>query len=184
MLDQTSGHCTNLAADRKLGAEWDVRFCTIAADYGKLFTPHQIGRKTSAAAYYRDNGERRRVILPDITIWSSPGEHHEIKHKVATKTGYYGLEEYRLHSLREFADRTEQRVYYTIHDWTRAGKWAVENDPRDWITCELSELYAAIIDRSGPYRNWGSSWVGGVEKRVPIWFWPVGLWVPLTSVWQ
>ena len=51
-------------------------------------------------------------------------------------------------------------------------------------TCEVNDLYAAIFDRSGPYRSWGSSWVGGNEKRVPIWYWPIGLWVPLTSMWQ
>lgn len=176
-MQRSLNHCIDVQSDRALGALWDRNFCRLAASYGKMFTAHQIGRKTSATAYYKSNGEWRRTILPDITLWSAPGEHHEIKHKSPTDSGYYGLEEYRLESLVHFAKETKQRVFYTIHDWSVPGRDCTENCVTDWMTCEIGALI-----NSGQ-RAYFDSWVNGEKKRVPGRFWARHFWQPLVFLW-
>lgn len=132
------------ASDRRTGARWERGFCVLAAGFGKTFTPHQIGRNQSAAAYERATDGWSSLTLPDVTIWSAPGEHHEIKHKNRTRDGMYGLEEYRVNALVRFANTTAQRVYYTIHDWEIAGATSsadeIANDIEHWFCADIAVL--------------------------------------------
>lgn len=122
------------AADREVGQYWETQFCGMARVYGKTFTPHQFRRVGSAMFYggAADLDGKTQWTLPDITVWSAPGEHHEIKHKNPDRSGCYGLERYRLDALVRFANTTRQKVYYSIHDWEMAGassaKEQVAND--------------------------------------------------------
>jgi len=183
-MPELPNHCEDIGGDRALGAAWEVRFCTLAADQGQLFTPHQHGRDKMAAAHYRVNGTKHRVTLPDVTIWSGAGEHHEIKHKKATDTGHYGLECYRFDSLLEFARRIDGLVYYTIHDHSRLGKHSQLNELRDWRTCEINRLLGATVYDPRVRKLSCGSWVNGVATPdVPQWFWPTDLFTPLGSLW-
>jgi len=169
-------HCTDNEENRQIGAFWECEFCKMAKHYGHVFTPHQWGRGRIAAFAYSASG---RIILPDITIWSGAGQHHEVKHKNPTPYRMFGLESYRFDSLVTFADTTAEPVYYTIHNWEVIGRDSKENRPVDWQFCEIKTL------RDTPYKEaWGRSWVNGAEKRVPILYWPVTYFVPLTQLWQ
>jgi hypothetical protein len=169
------GHCEDNHRDRELGAYWERRFCRMARNYGHAFTPHQFGRDRRAACAYHIGGH---IILPDITIWSSPGQHHEVKHKNPTRDHRFGLETYRFTSLLQFAEITGQPVYYTIHNWEAAGRDNLENRILDWYTCDTDTLLA-----NQGISQWGDSWVNGEKKRVPILYWPVTLFRPLIEVW-
>jgi hypothetical protein len=175
-----SGHCSNLEGDRALGQKWERLFCALAAkSYDKSFTAHQIGREGSATAIkYRHHP----LTLPDITIWTAPGEHHEIKHKSATKSGCYGLEEYRFDALKWFAEETGQFVMYTIHDHERLGRDAIENVIEDWYTVEVLELWRATVDGRAQKSAW-NSWVNGNSKLCSGWYWHKSIWVPLSRWW-
>jgi len=178
------GHCENNAADRKVGEYWERQFCDLATDHGRTITALQIGRKTSASAYHKQNGKWHHRTLPDVTVWTCPGEHHELKHKSPTRHGSIGLEVYRFDALEWFADETQQGVWYTLHRWDRApgGKGGHENRTEDWDTCSITKLRQAIeagkcIERRGP------SWVNGTKKDVPIYYWDAALWMPLRDLW-
>jgi hypothetical protein len=181
-----SGHAQNNAQDRAIGKHWETQFGALGGAFGKTMTAHQIGKgDRSAVAHYRDaNGEWKRLILPDITVWSASGEHHEIKHKNPTADGCYGLERYRLDSLVAFANRTGQRVFYTIHDWERAGcrsgKDPCLNRLEDWVTAEV-----AVLSRRWTKERPGVSWVSGVRREgVPIVYWRVSeFFRPLADLW-
>jgi len=180
-------HCSDLQGDRAIGNVWERNFCALAAQhYGKSFTAHQIGRKGSAVAMRYVNGYHP-LTLPDITIWSMPGEHHEIKHKrphVTYRGEEYGLEVYRLNALKWFADETQQSVYYTIHRWDKLGtRDNPTNRYEDWETANVNKLWQATIDgtaRSSKY----PSWVAGEKKIVTGWYWPTDLWQPLEEMWE
>ena len=135
-------HCGDLSGDRRLGEYWERQFCVMMAERGKTFTPHQIGRQTSASAWSKTDKEYNHFTLPDVTIWTSPGEHHEIKHKNATKSGRFGLEHYRLDALVEFARETNQLVLYTIHDH-KGNRDDKTNRPDDWLTISVLRLLTA-----------------------------------------
>lgn len=171
------GHCTNLASDREVGAYWERQFCVMARDNGFMFSPLQIGRDKSAVAY---KGRAWNVLtLPDVVIWTFPGQHHEIKHKNPTRRGEYGLERYRFDALRAFALETEQDVLYTIHNHDLAGGRDVKtNDLAHWFT-------ARIVDLDGQWSGEATlpSWVNGKRKQVPIYFWPQEAWTPLACYW-
>ncbi len=169
--------CLDIVHDRKMGGQWEKNFCNmLICEYGRLVTPHQL-KKEGAAIACRMNGKTiHRMLLPDITVWNAPGQHHEIKHKNKTKPrrdGYrcYGLEEYRLDALIEFGQITEQPIYYTIHDWELAGaensKENTENRLADWLTINISELVELDFDS-----EWGPSWVNGEKRIVKILYWP------------
>jgi hypothetical protein len=170
--------------DRAIGAHWERQFGVMAASFGLLFTPHQLPLASkSAAAYGRKSGEWEACLLPDITIWSAPGEHHEIKHKNPTRHGSYGLERYRLDALLRFAGETQTAVLYTIHDWQRAG--AASSDERtpnrvsDWLTANVAEL----AERVGFVGQHMQSYRNGRMSDAEICYWPVAAFGPLIAWW-
>lgn len=183
-------HCNNLQADRELGQFWEREFCKLAGTHGRSFTPHQIGREKSAVAWVKSGGKYNAWTLPDITLWTRPGEHHEVKHKDPCAWGF-GLERYRLEALRAFADETGQNVYYTLHDYSRQPDvdltWEIQREarkqnrlsvPAHWLTAAVAELVECI-----DMEEWGYSYVGGQKKRVPICYWPVSSFRPLEWLW-
>ncbi|MEJ7786663.1 MAG: hypothetical protein WKF96_17820 [Solirubrobacteraceae bacterium] len=177
-------HCADNALDRALGETWERNFARLAGEHGLCFTPHQIGRPDeSASAHQRGAHGWQRLLLPDVTVWSAPGEHHEIKHKDATRHGTYGLERYRLEPLVAFALETDQDVLYTIHDWRLAGasssREAMANRIEHWRTADVLDL-AANIDLVAPV--W--TWRGGRKVREPGCYWSVDRWAPLAARWR
>jgi len=174
------GHCTNLKEDRDLGEFWEKMFCKLAKENQLSFTPMQIGRESSAVAAAPDG---KYYTLPDITIWSAPGEHHEIKHKQPNRYGRYGLERYRFDALVWFWRETGQEVLYTIHDWrTAGGKWLTENNIDHWVTATIERLYE-VVARGEMLEFPGDSYVNGEVKRVPICYWKTENWLPLERRW-
>lgn len=183
-----SAQCVDLQADRAVGEYWERQFCKMAAHHGKMFTPHQIGREKSAQACSIFAGKYKLWTLPDVTVWTRPGEHHELKHKDPAKTlgGSFGLERYRLDSLIQFAAETGQRVFYTIHNYalqpneTRAGKKLNrENNHTHWVTSDVTYLNQNV-DANQP----GASWVAGRRQEVQICYWRVERFFPLMAVWR
>ncbi len=172
-------HCEDLSADRDIGQYWERQFCIMAARRGFLFTPMQIGRPDSALAYSYGTARWQSLTLPDVTIWTFPGQHHEIKHKNPTRTGCFGLEQYRFDALKRFAAVTQQSVLYTIHNHDLAGgRDAKDNNIEHWITADICALDGTWLEeRRLP------SWVNGVKKDVFQYFWPAGLWIPLADYW-
>ena len=169
----------DIVKDRKIGEHWEKEFCYMANDYGYLFTGLQLDRKTSAVAYQNS----KRYTLPDIVLWSAPGQFHEIKHKNPTKGGAYGLEVYRLEALLHFAKETNQNVYYTIHNYDlNGGKKSLENNIDHWFTANV--LLLAKFTSNKPSCKWGS-WINGRwVDNVPMWFWDTSLFTPLIDYWQ
>jgi hypothetical protein len=173
-------HCANNGADRATGAYWEREFAKMAAEHGKVFSFLQIGRKESAQFYAKPNGNWRHYTLPDVTIWTSPGEHHEIKHKNPVPGwGTFGLEVYRFNALIEFAETTGQDVMYTIHNHDLAGGPDVkQNDVSHWVTVDVTKLQDKWVTEKNGY-----SYVNGIKKEVPIYYWPQDLWIPLAAYW-
>jgi hypothetical protein len=136
----------------------------------------QLGRSASAAAWWGGHGKWRSLTLPDITIWTAPGQHHEIKHKSPTASGLFGLEVYRFDALLAFANETQQAVYYTIHNHALAGGRDVKrNILAHWCTANVRDL----VGRQAFTRP-GSTYISGVRKdNIDIHYWPVALWQPL-----
>jgi len=175
----------NNAADRQTGAYWEREFCKMAGRYGYMFTPHQLALKTkSAVAYERGPDGWNPLTLPDITIWSTPGEHHEIKHKNRSRDGMYGLERYRLDALVRFANATGQKVYYTIHDWELAGaknsQERVPNDIRHWFVGDIAVLSRGCTKTA---KDW--TYYDGGMRRMEVWYWTASpRWFkPLGEIW-
>lgn len=178
------------AADRTVGQYWENQFCRMARQCGKVFTPHQFDRPANSAMFYgpADIAGKSGWTLPDITVWSAPGEHHEIKHKNPTRDGMYGLERYRLDALVRFANTTGQAVFYTIHDWEMAGASGsaahVENDMSHWLVGDIEQLSKGCT-RQG--RDW--TYYNGQQRMVDIWYWTADpnrkhRWFrPLAEVW-
>lgn len=172
-------HCANLVADRNVGAHWERCFCVHAAKAGKSFTPMQIGRNESAAWFSRPGLKWNKFTLPDVTVWTAPGEHHEIKHKAPTRAGEFGLEVYRFDALLAFAEETGQPVLYTIHNHALSGgRDSMVDRIEHWITADVRDL-------KGKHRTGrGSSWVNGKpHDDVPIYYWNARLWGPLSARW-
>lgn len=178
---ENSIHCRDLAGDRKAGEYWEREFCKMAAKIGKSFTPMQIGRTGSTAAYKKnvENWSWSTYTLPDVTVWTSPSEHHEIKHKNPTKYECFGLEVYRFKALLWFAEESGQTVMYTIHNHDLAGgRDERKNDIKHWITANVFNLNG----------NWqtiarGKSWVNGIPRDVQIYYWHKDIWQPLSEYW-
>lgn len=178
--DSQPEHCQNIQKDRDVGAYWERMFSVMAAKQGKWITPLQLGRTESAATYTLAGAKWQRLILPDVTVWTAPTEHHEIKHKNATRHGDYGLEQYRYQSLYDFAIMTGHAVMYTIHDHDLAGgRDKKANQIEHWLTVDVLDLYRHW---KGPFNNY--SWVNGQRKQVPIYYWPKTLWMPLVEYWR
>jgi hypothetical protein len=167
---------------------WEANFCKLAAQHHRSFSPHQFCLRDKAANWYRpEKGQIYPLLLPDTTIWTAPGEHHEIKHKEPTKNWpCYGLEKYRLDALLAFAEETRQSVLYTIHDWRRAGASTSSEPMRncidDWLTCDVLVL-ADYIRAEHLTTNPFPTWYGGVPTTKPGYFWPTTLWRPLHWWW-
>jgi hypothetical protein len=184
----STGHLTDLTGDRAEGEHWEDRFCELAAEHRRAwFTRNQKGRAGAAHAEAVRGGVWKRCLLPDVVVWSAPGEHHEVKHKNPHKPpGWlprYGLEVYRFDALLAFANEIREPVLYTIHDWELAGaqhgRERTPNDIDHWVTAEVSGL-AGRRPRPAAGRSWrnGSPWEG------PIYYWPTRLWVPLEQYWK
>jgi hypothetical protein len=183
-----TSHATDNEADRRIGAQWERKFCQLAARFGKVFSPHQIASPDKSAVAYGQgtDGTWEHYTLPDVTIWSAPGEHHEIKHKRATRNGRYGLERYRIDALMRWATTTGQPVYYTIHDWevARGADAADESMPND-----IDHWFYADIEELSPGCTWvqknGRSWINGKARDdVEIWFWTARRYFhPLRKLW-
>lgn len=181
-----SGHCGDIKGDRAVGEHWERQFCVLAARFGKVLTPHQIGKPSAAASAWHcaDDGWQNWT-LPDVTVWSAPGEHHEIKHKNPNRHGSYGLEEYRLRRLIQFANTTGQQVLYTIHDWQHAGcrssREPCENRLEDWVFADVADLSRAT---TAVWRGRGPSYVNNEERIVPIRYWSAAVhFRPLAALW-
>ena len=173
-------HCADNGADRALGEYWEREFCRMAAGLGLSFTPMQIGRKASAQAYLQASTKWRHYTLPDVTVWTHPGQHHEIKHKDPTARNTYGLEVYRFEALMWFAGETEQAVLYTIHNHALSGgREGRLNRIEHWFTVDVRKLNGAWSSQGHVF-----SYVNGKKRRVPIYYWPMRLWAPLQEYWR
>ena len=126
------------------------------------------------------DGKYHRFTLPDFTVWTAPGQHHEVKHKSPTKYGQYGLEVYRFNALVWFAKTTGQKVYYTIHNHAlNGGKAERANHLDHWFAADVNALVGKV---KGTFN--GQSWVGGEIRVVPIHYWDTKEWTPLRTVWN
>ena len=153
----------------------------MAAMEGKCFTPHQWDKHMSAVAYYQDGAKWNMYTLPDITIWSAPGEHHELKHKNATRAGQYGLEVYRFEALLSFGATTRQKILYTIHDHDMAGgKNVRKNNPFHWVTAQIG----AELRYDNSKQSRGNSWVNGEKTEVDILYWRTNVFSNLMDIWR
>jgi hypothetical protein len=181
-----ASHATDNAGDRRVGELWERRFARLAMERGWAVTAHQIGRKAGAATAITlsSTNDYRQLLMPDLTVWSAKSQHHEIKHKNPTRNGQYGLEQYRLELLLDFAARTGQTVMYTIHDWELAGasgsRQEMPNSIEHWRTVDLSALSKL------PHRidEKGTSYCNGQRTETCIWYWPVEYWVPVSHYWD
>jgi len=175
-------HCLDNDSDRKLGERWERQFCLLAAGMGKVFTPMQIGRDKSAQAWTKNKDDSwSHWTLPDITVWTSPGEHHEIKHKAPTNNGRFGLEVYRFNALLIFMNITNQQVLYTIHNHAlNGGRDNTDSHIEHWFTASISDL-----DNKWNYiQQNGVSWINGTKKaNIPIYYWNISFWKPLKDYW-
>jgi hypothetical protein len=177
----TLAHCGNLSGDRKIGQFWERQLCIMAAQLGRVFSPNQLRRDGAAAAYYLENGKYHTMTLPDVTIWSDPGEHHEIKHKNPTNRTprCFGLEAYRFDALIWFWHTTNQRVFYTIHNHDLSGgRNATENNLAHWLTVDVALLEGTMSSA------FGNSYVNGSKKRVKVHYWNAAMWKPLGEQWR
>jgi hypothetical protein len=181
-------HLCDNGADRLLGQRWERGFCVLAARAGRTMTAHQLGRDGMAASWAaRDGGSWRVALLPDVTLWTAPGEHHEIKHKDATRDGRYGLEAYRLEALVRFRLETSQHVFLTIHDWRLAGAAhpaaPMPNAIEHWRIVEVLELVGYVERRRLAPRAM-PTYVAGRPAVRPGYYWPTALWRPLAWWWR
>lgn len=180
----TYQHCSNNEEDRNLGKYWEEQFCKLAMNVGKSFTAHQIGRSGSAVAWSTKGGKPNADTLPDITVWTCPGEHHEVKHKAPTRHGGIGLEEYRLQSLVWFAKETRQSVQYTIHRHDLAGgRTGTVNLSDHWFTIDVLKMEQMRIDGDAYGPCPGKTYINGNLGYAPIWYWPATSFVPLEEFW-
>lgn len=166
---------TTLEGDRSLGAFWEQEFVNMALKAGKLVTSMQLNHTRSIVAY-KNNNPIKILTLPDIVLWTFPGEYHEVKHKSPTRYGSFGLEKYRFDALIDFANETHQKVMYTIHDHSlNGGRDNKLNQIAHWFTANVVDLNNKWVRLSD-----GSSWVNGIKRdNIPICYWKKELWHPL-----
>ena len=168
-MQPTNGiHCGDVTKDRALGELWESNFCNLLQD--KAFVPHQKNRNASAVFGVTNcEGSIRWIPLPDVSVYWSMGiaSHHEIKHKNATRDGYFGLEEYRVNSLLEFMHLSGQEVYYTIHDHDFSdGRHGRLNDIKHWLTMSMGALADDVARKS-----YSSSYRNGQTARELTYYW-------------
>lgn len=174
-------HCPDLPGARRLGEYWEGQFVLLMGQQGLAFTRHQLERNGAAQWTMAPPGSRgpwSSRLLPDITIWSAPGQHHEITHKAPTKRGCYGLEVYRFQALLAFAHETRAAVFYTVHDHSLAGgRDARVNDIAHWCTAEVRAL-----EHTWERLANSATWYGGQPREVPTYYWRVERWRPLAAL--
>lgn len=172
-------HCADNKADRNLGGFWERKFYEMAMKVGFSCTPMQIGHKGSVRAHQQIGKRQRHFSLPDVTIWTYPGQHHEIKHKNPTRDGDFGLEAYRFDALAWFARQTRQDVMYTIHNHDLSGgRDAKENHLEHWFTANICDLDGKQWESSG------ASYIDGSARVTQIYYWHTDLWIPLAQYWR
>lgn len=174
----TANHCIDIKADRKTGSFWEMAFGRLAHRYGLTYSLLQVDRQSSIVAHRAKSPVR--ITLPDVTIWTLPIEHHEIKHKnpvVKNNIPSYGLEVYRFNALLDFAQETNHKVMYTIHDHDKAGgRENIENYIEHWSTVNILNLYQKwhTCGQSLTYTN-------GIPRIADIYYWSTALWNPLAK---
>ena len=169
--------CVDNKEDRSIGYYWERQFCIMAYNYGKCFTPHQWDKNSSAMAFSNLN----KYTLPDVTIWSCPGEHHEIKHKNPNKHNSIGLELYRYNALYEFKNITHQTVFYTIHNHDLSGgRYGKVNSINHWLCGSIGD----IINLSNAKKFKGKTWLNGEAAIVDILYWDIELFCKLREIWE
>ena len=144
-------HCQNLTADRALGKEWERNFCRLAADYGFMFSPLQIGHNGSAVAYTRTDQKWNKFTLPDDRP-SHPGQHHEIKHKNPTRDGWDSKSTGSTHGgllLRQHGSTCSTQSTTTTHP---AGEMA-PNWIEHWLTVRVEDSGHARKQQLASYVN-------------------------------
>lgn len=176
-------HCVDNERDRRVGEKWERRFCRWATVYGRSFTAHQIGRSASATWNRAGWAGSSTHPLPDVTVWTSPVEHHEIKHKAPFRLDgqdVFGLEVYRFQALLAFANETRAPVYYTIHNHALSGGPSADvDDFGHWFTADVRDL----ADHD-PLTIECPTWRSGRRvDREPTHVWPVRLWSRLGRMW-
>lgn len=177
-------HCENNSADRAIGSFWEKKFAIMMVEHGFLVSMHQYRKEGSAIATCRLNGAIKTFTLPDTSVWDAPGFDCEIKHKDPTNSGCFGLEEYRLEALVDFAGRSGREVHYTIHNYALCpGETRLErknyaqNHISHWVTVHVMKLWEM---RTDPVRM--PSYVNGKKKDgVPTYLWPIDIWQPLNE---
>jgi hypothetical protein len=179
-----STQCTNLTGDRAIGQYWETQFCVMAGASGRSMTPHQIKRTGSAIAGKLTGQMWNAYTLPDVTLWTAPGEHHEIKHKAPTRHGGVSLEDYRLRALLWFANETQQPVYYTLHLHSmNGGRDNQENNLSHWFTIEVRDMQRLCESGIAYHSPNMKTWCGGRVEYVPGWYWPIKEFMPLMDLW-
>jgi hypothetical protein len=165
MREAKSIHCGDLAADRSLGDYWEQKFCELLPP-GAIFYRHQKNKSGSSVyAEVKADGSLAMRAGPDVTVWNRGAAHHEIKHKNAYQ-GKFGLEQYRYTSLVRFAERTGERVFYTIHDHGMCGgRDTTVNHINHWLSCNVLSL--GPPDDAFPCPTWKN---GIVVKEMTL-FW-------------
>ncbi len=179
-----------MMSDRELGEYWENKFCVMAAhsDFGRSFVKHQFRRSGATVAEYKLGGRHHTVTMPYVTILTTPGEHHEVKHKDPTQYGKFGLEVYRFNALVWILRETGQNVYYTIHNYALQPEKIREERKHNplcykthWVTASIEEL----IDNISIRGNHCPSLIGGkITANVPQYFWDKGIFRPLISLWS
>jgi hypothetical protein len=159
-------------SNRELGDYWSKVFADMMNQH---FGVHKFDKAPSPIISL-PSGEK--IILADVMLLEQHGGNFycEVKHKSPTRTECYGLEEYRLNSLRRLQEYAKGVVLYVVHDhFLAGGKFITINNPNHWKCVEINNL------QSKTYTSWGPSIVNGVYKDVPICYWKVDLWAPLKS---
>lgn len=165
-------HASQNPVDRAIGEAWERRFEQMASDLG-----WDCHRPNPPEAWWKPGSLPDRVVKRGVREW------HELKHKRATRSGEYGLEQYRFEAFLRLARHVSEPVLYTIHDWHRAGARSRDDDVpnrlRDWITVDFSELEHSI---SRSEEN-GTTYYAGRSARTTILYWKTRLWGPLSRFW-
>lgn len=163
----------SVLADRALGNYWSAQFGSMMNTW---YAVHKFDKAPSPIVRL-PNGDK--VILADVLLLERNGENYycEVKHKKPNRYDNYGLEEYRAKSLQRLQEYAKGKVLYVIHDHALAGgKFNQQNNIHHWRVTDITALCQAEHKCF-----WGESIVDSIRKRVPIWYWPATLWLPLQS---
>lgn len=152
---------------REVGSKWEKEFAKIVGARGALYCLHQEDRDKSATFHFYEDGTLKSKPLPDVTVFTSPGFHAEVKHKSPTRTGWIGLERHRIAAMRMLADASGQHVLYVVH----------RSDTDEWIACSIKRF-----ERLAEREMMSPSLVCGVMQSVPTVYTPVSAFTSLDRV--